>query len=180
MDKEDKKKKFQISMTRILMGIFTGLTLGCFFLLRAFHLDSRPIISLIMPLLYIPAVILTGIRAKQLGRSPGGWAAGTCFCGLIPSVVLFFLGKNPKLLLKEKYQKTLLENTKRKVEKAILSFAKRNRGFVSVGNAAMEADISMDEAQKVLDELVKKGFAQLEVKTSGSLIYIFQDFLEDD
>jgi predicted transcriptional regulator len=179
MAKEEKKGNSATMTTRILMGVFTVLAYGVMFFQDRLHINMDQIMSIFMLGFYIPAVVFTGIRAKQLGRSAGGWAIGSFFGGLIPSVVLFFLGKKPRLLLEEKYKKTLLENKQRKVEKAILSFAKQNKGYVSVSHAAIEAEISMEEAQKVLDDLVKKGFAQLEVKSSGTLMYVFQDFLDD-
>ncbi|MBN2533316.1 MAG: hypothetical protein JXB88_10510 [Spirochaetales bacterium] len=178
MATEDKKSKSQTVLTRVLLGVFTCLSYGILFLQDVFNINY--IMPFFMLGAYIPAVVFSGIRAKQLGRSPGGWAVGSFFGCLIPSVVLFFLGKKPRVLLEEKYQKKMLENHQRKVEKAILSFAKQKKGFVSVSNAAIEADITMEEAQKVLDDLVKKGYAQMEVKASGTLMYVFQDFLDDD
>lgn len=180
MTKEEKKKKFQSLLTRILLGAFIILFYGAFALQDILNIDIDKVMSVLMVGFYVPAIVFSGIRAKQLARPPAGWAIGSFFGLLIPSIVLFFLGKKPKALLEERLQKRLLENKQKKVEKAILSFAKQNRGFITVANAAMEADIPMEEAQKLLDEFVRKGFAQMEVKASGSLMYVFQDFLVDD
>ncbi|MBN2444545.1 MAG: hypothetical protein JXJ04_24500 [Spirochaetales bacterium] len=181
MEKNEKDSNTKTRLTRIVLGAFTALFYGIFFFMDSLHLNIDAGIPLFaMWGIYIPAVVLTGFRAKQLGRSAGGWAVGSFFTGLIPSIVLLFLGKKKTVLIAETIQKQVKEADSRKVERAILAFAKENKGYVSVSNAALEAGITMEEAQKVMDELVKKGFAQLEVKSSGILMYVFQDFLEDD
>ena len=181
MPEEVKKSGLKIKITQILLTACTAIFYGLFIFSDTIHINiyhGLPLFTLWG--LYIPAVVLTGFRAKQLGRSVGGWAVGSFFGGLIPSIVLIFLKKNQKVLLEEKSREKIKESKERKVEKAILAFAKQNKGFVSVSNAALEADITMEEARKLLDELVKNGFAQMEVKPSGTLMYTFQDFLEDD
>ena len=66
------------------------------------------------------------------------------------------------------------------VEHAILTIAKENKGILSVSDVALGADISIDEAKKCLDLLVSKGFAELRVRRSGSLVYAIPDMLDKD
>lgn len=61
-------------------------------------------------------------------------------------------------------------------ERVILRLAKSNNGMVSAGEVAIEAEISIDEAQRQLDSLAKKGIAQVRVRSSGSLVYFFPEF----
>lgn len=64
-------------------------------------------------------------------------------------------------------------------EKIILRIARKNSGQVTPGEVAIESDISIDEARKVLDELAKKGIAEIRVRSSGVLVYFFPEFADD-
>lgn len=64
-------------------------------------------------------------------------------------------------------------------EKTILRIARNNSGQVTPGEVTIESDISIDEARKVLDELAKKGIAEVRVRSSGVLVYFFPEFADD-
>jgi len=66
------------------------------------------------------------------------------------------------------------------VEHVILKLARENKGILSVSEVALGADIPIDEAKKCLDTLVSKGFAELRVRKSGSLVYIIPDMADKD
>lgn len=61
-------------------------------------------------------------------------------------------------------------------EKVILRVARKNGGFVTPGEAALEGDISVDEARKQLDKLASKGSAEMRVRSSGVIVYFFPEF----
>ena len=65
-------------------------------------------------------------------------------------------------------------------ERVILKLAKENKGVITVSEVALGAHISIDEAKKVLDALVLKGFAELRVRKSGSLVYVIPDMMDKD
>ena len=65
-------------------------------------------------------------------------------------------------------------------ERVILKLAKENKGVISVSDLALGADISIEEAQKHLDTLVSKGYAQLRVRKSGTLAYVIPDMADKD
>ena len=65
-------------------------------------------------------------------------------------------------------------------ERVILKLAKENKGILTVSDLALGADISIDEAKKYLDALVTKGYAELRVRRSGSLVYVIPDMLDRD
>ena len=65
-------------------------------------------------------------------------------------------------------------------ERAILKLAKENRGILTVSEVAMAADIPIEEAKKYLETLVSKGFAELRVRKSGSLVYVITDMADKD
>jgi hypothetical protein len=64
-------------------------------------------------------------------------------------------------------------------ERVILRLAKANNGIVTSGEVAIEANISLEEAQRQLDSLAKKGIAQVRVRSSGVLVYFFPEFSKE-
>jgi TM2 domain-containing membrane protein YozV/predicted transcriptional regulator len=69
---------------------------------------------------------------------------------------------------------------KETVERTILRLAKQNKGVLTASEVALEANISMDEAKKVLDTLVNKGFAELRVRKTGTLVYTLPELMDSD
>ena len=66
------------------------------------------------------------------------------------------------------------------LEKVILRTAKKNKGVATPGEVALEGDIPIDEAKKALEKLVTEGYAEMRVRKSGTIVYVFLEFLEDD
>ena len=65
-------------------------------------------------------------------------------------------------------------------ERIILKIAKNNKGLLTVSDVALGANVSIAEAQKQLDTLVSKGYAELRVRKSGSLVYVIPDLADKD
>ena len=65
-------------------------------------------------------------------------------------------------------------------ERIILKLAKENKGILTVSDVALGADIPIEEAKKYLETLVAKGFAELRVRKSGSLVYVITDMADKD
>ena len=65
-------------------------------------------------------------------------------------------------------------------ERAILRLAKEHKGILTVSEVALGADITIEEAKKHLEALVSKGFADLRVRKSGSLVYVIPDMADKD
>lgn len=57
----------------------------------------------------------------------------------------------------------------------ILEVARNNGGKITVTSAAIDADLEIDESKILLEHLVNKGIAILEVSDEGGLIYSFPD-----
>jgi TM2 domain-containing membrane protein YozV/predicted transcriptional regulator len=68
----------------------------------------------------------------------------------------------------------------RTVERTILHLAKQNKGIVTSSELALESGISIDAAKKALDTLVSKGFAELRVRRTGTLVYTFPELMDSD
>lgn len=64
-------------------------------------------------------------------------------------------------------------------EKTVLRVARKNGGFVTPGEAALEGDISVDQARKLLEKLAAAGNAEMRVRSSGVVVYYFPEFARD-
>ncbi len=69
---------------------------------------------------------------------------------------------------------------KESLEKVILRTAKKNKGAATPGEVALEGDIPIEEAKKALEKLVSEGFAEMRIRKSGIIAYVFPEFLEND
>jgi len=65
-------------------------------------------------------------------------------------------------------------------EHVILRVAKMRHGLASPAEVALEGNMTTDVAQEQLDALVNKGIGEVRVRKSGSIVYVFPDFLDDE
>jgi len=72
------------------------------------------------------------------------------------------------------------KHEKESPERVILKLAKENNGIITVSEVALSANITINEAKKILDTLVTKGFAELRVRKNGSLAYVIPDMAGKD
>ena len=63
------------------------------------------------------------------------------------------------------------------IETVILRAAKAHGGVVTPAVVAVDGDYSLDEAKGCLDDLVSGGHAELRVRRSGGMVYVFPDLL---
>jgi ABC-type amino acid transport substrate-binding protein len=89
-------------------------------------------------------------------------------------------GKKIPIALEEGNYPISFYNEKEKVERTILRLAKEHKGILSASELALAANISIEEAKKDLDAMVSKGFAELRVRQSGSLVYTIPDLMDQD
>ncbi|GMO44623.1 MAG: hypothetical protein Ta2B_25600 [Termitinemataceae bacterium] len=66
------------------------------------------------------------------------------------------------------------------VERKILKIAKTKGGIVSVSEVSLEANISLDDAKKNLEMMTKKGYVQMRVRQSGTIVFTFPEFIDKD
>lgn len=76
--------------------------------------------------------------------------------------------------------KTRIVREKEKTERVVLKTAKANKGVLTASELALAANISIEEARSELDMLVTKGFAELRVRQSGTLVYVIPDLMDSD
>lgn len=64
------------------------------------------------------------------------------------------------------------------IEHVVLRLAKKNGGFTTPAEVALEAGVPTDDAKNVLDVLASKGYADVRIRQSGSVVYVFSDFVD--
>lgn len=69
--------------------------------------------------------------------------------------------------------------TRESPEKVILRTAKKNKGIATPGEVALEGDITIEEAKEYLEKLVVQGYAEMKIRKSGAIAYLFPEFAED-
>ncbi|MDR2110695.1 MAG: TM2 domain-containing protein [Spirochaetaceae bacterium] len=65
-------------------------------------------------------------------------------------------------------------------EQVILKLAKQNKGILTPSEVALEANISIEEAKNQLEALVSKGFAEIRVRKSGTIVYTLPELMDSD
>ena len=68
---------------------------------------------------------------------------------------------------------------KEPLERAILRLAEKHRGRVSPVLVAASSDWTVEETQKHLDQMVRRGICELRVLKNGTLVYLFAEFDPD-
>ena len=66
------------------------------------------------------------------------------------------------------------------LEDTILKLARKFRGKLTPLELAANSSLSLDEADKALEDIVRKGYANIEVTDEGTIIYEFPGFLQFD
>jgi TM2 domain len=119
--------------------------------------------------------------------------AGLCFIGNILDIVQIpQLVKHANMRLKSREMRRLddldedfdrvreieYKEAEGSIEKQILRSAKNNQGYTTPSEVALESDVSIETARHALDYLVSKGFAEMKVSKTGTIVYHFPDILK--
>ena len=62
-------------------------------------------------------------------------------------------------------------------EKQVLRVAQRESGKLTPAIVALNSDLSIDDAEKVLSNFVTRGYASMNVQNDGRIVYEFLEFL---
>lgn len=76
--------------------------------------------------------------------------------------------------------RNVTEAPKEAIERTILRVARKNKGVVTPGEVALEGDCSLDEAKRALEKLAASGSAEMRVRASGVVAYVFAEFGDQD
>jgi predicted transcriptional regulator len=91
-----------------------------------------------------------------------------------------FHSRNPSWRYVRDGEARVIRPERETVERVILKLAKENKGVLTPSEVALAANISIDEAKKDLDTLVSKGFAEIRVRKTGTLVYTIPEMMDRD
>lgn len=107
------------------------------------------------------------------------WLLVGLFAGVLPTI-----GSGGKLLAEMSDGKKLAgeapEIARVRQEKEVLRVAKSEGGRVTPAVAALKSSCSIEQANTLLDSLVERGYAQIDVDDNGRIVYLFPEFYRDD
>jgi len=63
------------------------------------------------------------------------------------------------------------------LEKTVLQIAKDRRGVVTPALVVLHSDLQLAEAEKVLQDLSARGYAEMRLKDNGTIDYVFHDLV---
>ncbi|MBT3273673.1 MAG: hypothetical protein HN368_10990 [Spirochaetales bacterium] len=114
--------------------------------------------------------------ALWLFRGSSFWLFPMVFAGVVPMVRggLRFFGNRQ---LPGRKQQALPKADPEAIERAILATARNEGGRVTPATVALSANISLEKADKALQNLAKQGYSSMEVRDNGTLEYVFPEFL---
>jgi hypothetical protein len=104
------------------------------------------------------------------------WIFPLVFAGVIPLVRGGFRYFSDRRL-PEKRRRQMLESKTATIERAILTVAKSEKGRITPALVALNTDAGLEEAQKALEDMVKHGYASMDVRDTGTVEYVFPEFL---
>jgi hypothetical protein len=79
----------------------------------------------------------------------------------------------------KKVRQELSQNDGVRNQKTVLRIAKENKGIVTPAMVAMNSELSIEQADELLQDITKKGFADMRVRDSGKIEYEFLEFLHE-
>lgn len=106
------------------------------------------------------------------------WLFPLIFAGILP------MARGAGKLLEERSQTRLKEPSKPRElskearERLILKAAQKHKGVVTPTMIAVESDLTISQAEEILEDLARRGYASLELRDSGGIEYRFPDLLE--
>ena len=104
------------------------------------------------------------------------WLFPFAFAGVLP-LIKGLTGILTKRALIKSEKEAHPENNIATQEKQILTLAKEMNGKLTPALIALETSLSIDEAEKSLQDMTKRGYANMEIRSSGGIEYIFTEFL---
>ena len=98
------------------------------------------------------------------------------FAGILPAIEGFKRIKFNRNLTDQLPIRRIAPQKKLSPEKQLLKTAKEAQGIVTPAIIALKTDIPLEKATKMLDNMVKKGHAVMDVTDDGRVKYEFPDF----
>ncbi|HUX21385.1 MAG TPA: hypothetical protein VMW69_09100 [Spirochaetia bacterium] len=106
------------------------------------------------------------------------WLFPLCFAG-IPPLLRGIQRIYAKRALERTRQEALPQTPAPDATKEILKVAQSNKGKVTPAIVTLNSTLSLEEAERLLQELTSKGYASMNVTDSGRIEYEFPEFMDE-
>ena len=106
----------------------------------------------------------------------GFWVFPLVFAGVLPTIRGGVKFLTESRLRKEK-RKMLPVQKEDNLERAILTAAKEAKGRVTPTIIALNTSVSLENAEKALEDMVRRGYASMDIRDNGTVEYVFSEFL---
>lgn len=106
------------------------------------------------------------------------WIFPLVFAGILP------MARGAGKILEERSRARLneppkpREMSKEDRERLILKSAQKHKGVITPTMIAVESDLTIAQAEEILEDLARRGYASLEVRDTGGIEYRFPDLIE--
>jgi len=96
---------------------------------------------------------------------------------------MFFAGVLPLLegirrsLVYRQRDKIAPRNDEASEEKQVLQTAKSEKGLITPALVALKTDLTIEKAEKILESMAQKGYAEMHVNENGRIEYEFPEFI---
>ena len=102
------------------------------------------------------------------------WLLPMVFAGVLP------LAEGVRTLLRRRQAERLLTvKSQAQAEREVLKAAKAANGKVTPALIALKTELDTEKAEQILEHMVKKGYATIQVRNSGGFEYEFPEFLPE-
>ena len=98
------------------------------------------------------------------------WVFPTLFAGLLPAV------KGLQRFISERANSNK-EPDEAVAEKVVLRLAKDQNGIITPAMIALSTELTIEQAEKMLEKLAGKGYASMQVTEDGRVQYEFPEFI---
>lgn len=114
------------------------------------------------------------VALTVLHIGPGWLLLVGIFLGAFPMV------KGLRLIVREREERQLetretQENRVRLAQQAALQVASRNRGVVTPATLALASSLAIDEADRCLQDMAARGYAEMNLRDNGTIEYLIRD-----
>lgn len=95
---------------------------------------------------------------------------------------MFFLGNVPLIAGVLLLRRSRIQKRRERIEhaeRALLQLAWQNSGVLTTSTVAMETPLTVQEARELLELMVTRGVADIDVRDNGVVAYRFREFSHD-